>query len=402
MSSFAFGTYRVTDTNPLHIEALKEAFRGGVKVVDTSSNYTDGGAERAIAKALDSIEEEYRDVEIISKFGYIQGTNMQLHNQKPFEDVVEYSKDCFHSIAPSFMQDQLTRSLHRLNRNSIACYLLHNPEYFLHKGLQEGREKEVLLDAMYERIYKVFVALEKEVQDGRIQSYGISSNSFSKAEDAVDFLPYEPLIQLAHNAALEAGSKAHHFTTVQFPINLLEQEGLKCAAWAKEQGLRVLANRPLNAMQNGLMFRLADYEEPGDYYTNLNELLEVCDNEQLRALYNLVEQLDTTKHKFGWIGDYDMFASTNIIPHIQKTLQELDRSLLEVLIEYIERFLESYRAMVAYECSKTTRTQLKGLLDGCDKSLQECAVSFLEKQKNIDIILVGMRKPSYVANFIAC
>ena len=402
MSSFAFGTYRVTDTNPMHIEALKEAFRGGIKVVDTSSNYTDGGAERAIAKALDSIEEEYRDVEIISKFGYIQGVNMQLHNQKPFEDVVEYSKDCFHSIAPSFMRDQLKRSLHRLNRNKIECYLLHNPEYFLYKGLSDGKEREELLDEMYERIYKVFVALEQEVQNAQIDSYGISSNSFSKPSDAPDFLPYEPLIQLANNAALEVGNSQHHFTTVQLPINLLEQEGLACAAWAKKNGLRVLANRPLNAMHGGRMFRLADYEEPKEYYTHLNELLEVCDNESLKPLYNLIEQLDTTKHKFGWIGDYDMFASTNIIPHIRKTVENLDNSVLEVLIEYIERFLESYRAVVAHECSKSTRTQLTSVIGDCKDSLQKCAISFLEDQKDVDLILIGMRKPSYVADFIAC
>ncbi|QOP40434.1 aldo/keto reductase [Sulfurimonas marina] len=401
MSSFAFGTYRVTDLNPLHIEALKEALYSGIKLIDTSSNYTDGGAERAIAKALNSIEQEYRDVEIVSKFGYIQGTNMMLHKENPFEEVVEYSPECYHSISPSFMQDQLKRSLERLQLNKIDCYLLHNPEYFLYDGLKKGLQKEEILDQMYQRIYKVFVALEKEVQNGTIGSYGISSNSFSKPENADDFLPYTDLLTLAKNAAIEAGSEQHSFTTLQLPINLLEQEGLKCATWAKENGLRVLVNRPLNAFKDSLMFRLADYDEPLDYYHNLNELLEVCDTEALKPLFNLIEQMDENKHKYGWIGDYDMFVNSQIIPHIKKTIEKLDKEVIETLLAYIDRFLVSYRDMVAYECSKATRIQLKNLLEDCDKKLQECAFEFLQNQDSIDYILVGMRKPSYVAEVLA-
>lgn len=401
MSSFAFGTYRVTDQNPLHIEALREALYSGIKLIDTSANYTDGGAERAIAQALNSIEQEYRDVEIVSKFGYIQGTNMSLHKETPFEDVVEYSPDCYHSIAPSFMQDQLQRSLQRLQLNKIGCYLLHNPEYFLFDAIKKGIDKEDMLDQMYKRIYKVFVALEQEVNNGTIGSYGISSNSFSKPESAEDFLPYEDLVTLAKNAAIEAGNKEHSFSTVQLPINLLEQEGLKCAAWAKANGLRVLVNRPLNAFTDGLMFRLAEYEEPSDYYTNLNELLEVCDTQTLESLFNLVEQMDANKHKFGWIGDYELFVNTQILPHIKKAIENLDKTLLGALLEYVDKFLLSYRDMVAYECSKSTKIQLKSTLENCEKKLQECALEFLQKQKNVDYILIGMRKPSYVAGVLA-
>ncbi|MFT7860705.1 MAG: aldo/keto reductase [Sulfurimonas sp.] len=401
MSSFAFGTYRVTDQNPLHIQALKEALYGGIKLIDTSANYTDGGAERAIAKALGSIEDEYRDVEIVSKFGYIQGSNMLLHKEQPFEEVVEYAPECFHSISPSFMRDQLSRSLERLELLKIDCYLLHNPEYFLYDAINKNIDYEEGVEELYKRIYKVFAALEQEVKEGRIGSYGISSNSFSKAEDAKDFLPYEGLINLAKNAALEAGNQEHCFTTIELPINLLEQEGLKCANWAKEQGLRVLANRPLNAFHEGLMHRLADYEEPSDYYARLNELLEVCDTEALQPLFNLVEQMDANKHKYGWIGDYEMFVNSQIIPHIKKAIEKVDKSVIETLLNYIDAFLNSYRGMVAYECSRSTRVQLKPYLKGCEKKLQECAFEFLQNEPSVDYILVGMRKPSYVAEVLA-
>jgi aryl-alcohol dehydrogenase-like predicted oxidoreductase len=401
MSNFAFGTYRITDQNPQHIQALRDAIESGVTLIDTSSNYMDGAAERAIALALQYFDDDKRSsVEIVSKFGYIQGTNMELHKEEPFEDVVEYSESCFHSISKSFMLHQLEQSLLRLELKKIDCYLVHNPEYYIYNALNRGKERDEALDTMFDRIFDVFVALEEQVKNNTIGSYGISSNSFSKKSNEPDFLPYEDLITLADRAAEIVGNDTHSFTTVELPINILEREGLKCATWAKENGLRVLANRPLNAQKDEVMFRLADYDESSEYYHHLNELLDVSDNEALRSLYNLVEQLDENKHKFGWIGDYDSFLYAQIIPHIQKTLQNIDEQVQETLLTFIDMFLIEYRKMVAYECAKSTRSQLKENFSECQLSLQECAIEFLQEKESIDYILIGMRKPSYVAQIM--
>jgi len=402
MSNFAFGTYRITYQNPQHIEALKEAIESGITMIDTSSNYMDGDAERAIALAFRDFDEDVKSrVEIVSKFGYIQGSNLARHKNEPFEEVVEYNENCYHSISASFIQDQLSESLSRLELPKLDCYLLHNPEYYLLDAINKGIAEDERLDEMYRRIYDAFLTLESEVRAGRISSYGISSNSFSKAHNDNEFLPYEDLITLADNAAEEVGSECHSFTTIQLPINMLEIEGLKCANWAKENGLRVLANRPLNAQYDGMMFRLADYEESREYYHHFNELMEVCDNDMLRPLYNLLEQLDINKHKFGWIGDYDSFLYAQMLPHIRKSLEGIDEQNMETMLNFIDLFLQEYRKMVEYECSKNTRVQLKEFLTLCDTSIQECAIKFLMQNGDIDYILVGMRKPSYVHEIIS-
>ncbi len=402
MSNFAFGTYRITDENSLHIEALKEAVNAGIELIDTATNYTDGGAERAIGKVLRNFSDEVRDkIKIISKYGYIQGSNMRQHKEEPFEDVVEFSEDCYYSIAKSFMKNQLDASLERLQLNSIDCYLIHNPEYYIYDALKKDKNRDDILDTMFERIYEAFVGLEEEVKEGRINSYGISSNSFAKAQNDAEFLPYEDLPTLAQKAAQEVGNKKHSFTTVELPINIIEQEGLKCAQWAKRNGLRVLANRPLNAQKGHLMYRLADYEESKEYYHYLNELLEACDIDLLRKLYNLIEQMDINKHKFGWVGEYDSFLHTQILPHITQALKNLEPNSLEELLRFIDLFLHEYRIMVAYECSKRVRTELKEEFKECKANIQQCALEFLYKQKSIDFILVGMRKPTYVQEVMA-
>jgi aryl-alcohol dehydrogenase-like predicted oxidoreductase len=402
MSNFAFGTYRISDYNPQHIEALKEAIEAGITMIDTSSNYMDGGAERAIALAFREFDTDVRsNVEIVSKFGYIQGANMDRHKDEAFEEVVEFSPDCFHSISKSFIQDQLTESLKRLEMPRLDCYLIHNPEYYLLDAINKKVDKDDRLDEMYRRLYRAFVALEEEVQNGRISSYGISSNSFSKENSADDFLPYEDLITIADRASEDVGNDTHSFTTIQLPINILEREGLKCASWAKENGLRVLVNRPLNAEHENLMYRLADYDEPKEYYHHLNELLEVCDNEMLQPLYNLLEELDASKHKFGWIGDYDSFFYAQIIPHMRTSLDVIDDKNKETMLNFIDLFFIEYRKMVLHECSKNTRTALKEFFKECDSTMQECSLRFLMQRESIDYVLVGMRKPSYVHEVLA-
>ena len=402
MAHFGFGTYRISEHNDKHIEALCEAIKSGITLIDTSTNYMDGGAQRAIAKAMKLLsDEEVSSVEIVSKVGYIQGSTLVRHSETAFEEVVEYSPNCFHSISQSFLKDQILVSLERMELESIDCLLLHNPEYFILDGINRGVQKEDRLDGMYQRIFDAFLTLEEEVRSGRIKSYGISSNSFSKHPNDEEFLPYEDLLSLAADAAKELRNKKHSFTTIELPINMLETEGLKCAAWAKKKGLRVLTNRPLNAQKNMQMYRLADYEEPREYYYYLNELLELTDNKVLKPLFNLVSQLDDSKHRYGWIGEYDIFLFSQIVPNVRKFLEPLDDENKATLVDIIDMFLQEYGKIVAFECSRNTRVQLKDEFSKCGTSLQSCALKFLLDNENIDYVLIGARKPAYVADIVA-
>jgi aryl-alcohol dehydrogenase-like predicted oxidoreductase len=408
MADFGFGTYRISDLNQSHIDVLREAVKNGIDLIDTSTNYFDGGSEKAIAKALKNFDASIKEeIKIVSKFGYIQGSLLKEYLDKNSElsqldmEVVEYSPTCYHSISPQFVHHQLEASLERLEADFIDCYLIHNPEYYIYDAINKGIDKQQYLSVMYERIFKAFVALEAEAKRGKINSYGISSNSFAKNENDADFLPYEPLIDLAKKAALEVGNKSHSFSTVEFPANIAEKEGLKCSFWAKEVGLRVLVNRPLNVLYNSKMYRLAEYESSRDYYMYLNELLEFCDNELLRSVYNLISDLDDKIYKFEFISDYDSFVHKEVIPHLQKSLMNLDDDSKEKLISYIDMFLYHYRDMVLYEISKKTKNELSHLFRDCNESMQVCALKYLLKQDSIDYVLVGARRMRYLYEILA-
>jgi hypothetical protein len=52
ISQVGFGSYRVSLGDKTQEQALRQALQSGINLVDTSSNYGDGGAERLIGRVL--------------------------------------------------------------------------------------------------------------------------------------------------------------------------------------------------------------------------------------------------------------------------------------------------------------------------------------------------------------
>ena len=139
-SKIGYGSYRVDYRFDEHSATLRKAFQAGCNLIDTSSNYTDGGSETLIGNVLsDQISTgqiERSEIIVVSKVGYIQGQNLNEAMRregegKPWEEVVKYMDGCWHCIHPDFLVDQWKRSSDRLQLDTIDVYLLHNPEYFL-------------------------------------------------------------------------------------------------------------------------------------------------------------------------------------------------------------------------------------------------------------------------------
>jgi hypothetical protein len=237
---------------------------------------------------------------------------------------------------------------------------LHNPEYYLVKNVPEApgeMDTETLTEyraEMERRLFEAFKALEEEiVTEKRITSYGISSNSFSLPPTHPHFLRYDNLIELAQRAAEEVHAAhtqtdtdtetdkkeiKHHFTTMQLPANLVEQEGLTHAVeWAHTHNIHTLINRPLNAFSNTISLRLAEYKDTTQTYTQTRDaLLDFCTtkSDEEEALekkegYVLfreeVEEVDERLQK----GERDMdnvlawenIASRVIVPALRKGLE---------------------------------------------------------------------------------
>jgi len=267
-SSLGFGGYRIDDRTPEHTAALEKAVLGGVNLIDTSTNYTDGSSERCIGNVL--ARQRREELIVVSKAGYVQGQALALARTREqdgaaFPEMVKVMDGCWHCIHPEFLADQLERSLARLRVEKVDVYLLHNPEYFFTDAAQRHQQGSLaaLREEFYDRIRRAFVHLEGEVRRGRIGFYGVSSNTFVVPQDDPEAISLERLWTIAGEVA-----RAHHFAVAQFPANLFESGAMltrNCVTgnrttleFAQEHNLAVLVNRPLNAFYREQLVRLAD------------------------------------------------------------------------------------------------------------------------------------------------
>lgn len=384
LSTYSFGTYRTTYQNPIHKEALRFALDNGIRHIDTSSNYMHGDAEILIGQVLENRNRE--DFVIVSKGGYIQGENLKrVEEGFKVEDLVRYDADCFHSIHPDFLNDQLERSLARLNTNYIDVYLLHNPEYYLLKEVQVGMTEQAILkhhQTMQNRIKKAFAFLEEKVKEGKIKSYGISSNSFAKKRINYHFLEYKYLIDYAK----EIAGENHNFKVIQLPMNMFELDGIECAKWAHENGLEVHINRPLNAFKDEKMIRLASYDECTNYDTLLGQIREIPNDD----FQEVINQIIKIENDYRWAGDVDDIIEYQVIPYVVQNV-----ALDPIYFQLFDNFLNCYKTNIKSKISKEVANEMN-----INAPLDGVALKFLEQKEYVTRILVGMRDKRYVEKIL--
>lgn len=212
-------------TDALYEEALKEALRSGVNVVDSAINYRSQQSERCFGRALRALIEagEVRRDEIIlcTKGGFIPFDGgypvdpAQYFKKTYFETGLlrpgDVAQGC-HAMTPRYLEDQLDRSLDNLGVETLDIYYVHNPE----TQLADVDAKEFA-----KRLQAAFECLEKKVAEGKIRCYGTATwSGYRVSPESPEHLSLEDLQILAR----EAGGAGHHFRAVQLPVNLAMPE----------------------------------------------------------------------------------------------------------------------------------------------------------------------------------
>ena len=303
-ATLGFGAYRINTRTVEHEQALRHALDCGISVIDTSSNYADGGSEELIGRVLSTHTARPR---VITKAGYVQGQlldqlkAMEAMSMEP-PDIVKLGDALWHCIHPEFLEMVVNTSLERLT--PVGCssgdageriVLLHNPEYYLQHAHQQGVDVATARQFFYHRLRMAFSWLEDAASRGRIAAYGVSSNTFASPADAPDMVSLEECVRAAH----DAGNGVHHFRMAEMPMNLIEhfpatvlnQDRGRCTTLerAQELGIEVVINRPLNAFVDADLIRLVSHPmpshivHPSDVERRIHEL-EVTEHELANAL----------------------------------------------------------------------------------------------------------------------
>lgn len=456
VSACGFGAYRVDFRVLEHSEALEYALLNGINLVDTSSNYSDGGSETLIGNVLQKLIDDGKikreEVVVVTKGGYIQGKSYEKAKSKKekgegYKEVIEYSDGLWHSIHPDFLKGQITGSIERLKLETIDVYLLHNPEYFLDSPLSKDLELDELRHEYYRRIKNAFEFLESEVESGRISSYGISSNSFVHLVEDQTFTSLEMCLKLANEV-----SSNNRFIVIEFPLNLYEKgaianknqlNGTKTLLeLALEYNIGTLVNRPLNAIVNGKLNRLADFvtkdeflktdesqivaeinlldsmEE--DFLKNYLEVLKLSEQNRdavnyfLKAGYLLKENWKS----FGSIESFNDIKKQFLIPRVNfaftvmlksPNLTSEMKSRLDGIARQINKLMniiETIYGILANGRSREIHTKLNSMAaqNGTESfnglSLSQKEILILNSIEGISCTLVGMRQVGYVENVL--
>lgn len=257
VSPVGFGCHRLEDSER-HRAALELAVQMGCNLIDLAPNYTDGVAEQVAGQVLHGLISSQKvrrdELVIASKVGNVLGKQMAFASDVP--GMTKVNDKLFHCISPEWIEQELTRSLERLQVSCLDCLLLHCPEY-------ESKAEGVDMPEVYRRLRRAFVHLETEVSRGRVAMYGISGA----------FLPLRPTDpeHLCLDEVLKQLPENHHFRVLQFPLNFAEADALWVGhternadgsavdkerilsaptlfETARKNGLATLINRPLDGI----------------------------------------------------------------------------------------------------------------------------------------------------------
>ena len=443
VSPAGFGSYRVHITVDQQQQALRDALSSGINLIDTSSNYGDGGAEELIGAVLKSMLTSGRltrdEIVIVSKAGYIQGQNLKVVAERaqsaaPFPEVISINNELGHCIHPDYLSDQLERSLRRLQIKTTDFFLLHNPEYYFYEAEQKKLKLEDARKEFYRRIEQAFIHLELLADAGKLVNYGVSANSLPLVPDDSHYVDIRRLWEIAYSIRPD-----HHFRMVQFPMNLLEPEaavnqsptdGKTLLQFALEKDLAALTNRPLNAFKDGQLKRLVSIQLNSDFdmsrlekslnltvkleeeFANkiINQLqLEAAIKEKLIGLFAtgnyFAAHYKTIATYWSWLGQHAHFISEQVSYAVQKVNEAPDNppQVIEWLDAYVQIFndmLDQLTRFYGWQAEKFAKSVLRLLAPGGNVGLTHVALQALWDSAGVSTVLIGMRRPEYVAEVI--
>lgn len=449
-----FGGYRVDVETPVHRAALERALGSGVNLIDTSTNYADGGSEELVGSVLKDLVGAGRITReatvVVSKIGYVQGQNLALARNRddagrPFPEMVRYQQGCWHCVHPEFLEDQLERSLGRLGLEALDVCLLHNPEYFFSDAAQRGeRAVEALRDEFYGRLGAAFRFFEGEVAAGRLRWYGVSSNTVAQPVDDPESTSLTRMLE----AAREAGGPDHHFAVLQLPLNLFEAGGILDATeppagppaprrsvleLAAQEGIGVLVNRPLNAVVGRGTVRLADFPSPasgalerelaavealeGEYRAEIASRLRVKQgSDRPEDFLRWADQLGGIRDRVSGVTYWEQIE-WQVRGLTARVVRALDQGLTGEPAERWRGFRDRYRPalerlLAAFRAEAAGRSQRESRAVGAalDRALpserrgaplSQKALWIVASTPGVSTVLVGMRRPAYVEDAIA-
>ena len=332
---------------------------------------------------------------------------------------------------------------------TLDVCLLHNPEYFLSEAAHhEGGDLALSRNTFYHRIEQAFMYFESQVAAGRLQYYGISSNTVTADPLDAEATSLSRMYEAARAAAATLGTDHHHFMVLQCPMNLYETGALvtpntgvdqrePVLEVAQRERIAVLINRPLNAMptKTSGVVRLADFPIEGDPVDFDRQCLVVgaLEEEYRKAIAPALQhggqgmapadffpwavELPRIRPQIQGLEHWEQIERQMIAPHVNQVMQAISRQLTGTAAEQWEAWRDRYVPQLlillrglrreATERSHAKTSLLSATLNPLlpearrKESLSRKALWVLASTPGVTCVLNGMRSPAYADDSLA-
>ncbi len=231
LSNVGIGTYLGdpdAKTDELVTNAVKQSIMSGINVVDTAINYRSQKAERSVGKAISELIQEGKasrdQIFLSSKNGYVTNdADVQLGFWEYVKE--EYTQkgvikegdvtSGYHCMTPTYLSDQLERSLKNLDLECVDLMYLHNAV--------EGQIKDISKEQFLDNLKSVFELYEQKRDEGKIRFYGMATwECFRVSNDNPQYLSLEDTVKMAE----KIGGENHGFRFIQLPFNMYYDQAL--------------------------------------------------------------------------------------------------------------------------------------------------------------------------------
>ncbi len=440
-AKIGYGAYRARADIQEHRQTLADALAAGCNLIDTSTNYSDGLSERLIGETLETLIQhekiERSETIVVSKAGYVQASNYDRARKaeaggQPYPEMVHYGNGLWHCIHPVWLEEELEHSLSRLQLERLDFLLLHNPEYFLSHAAKRGVPLNEARETFYERVKRAFEAMERFAQESRIGWYGVSSNAFAVPKEDPTHVSLGRLLACAEAAS---GGESR-FAAAQAPLNLLEtgafseatdESGHSFLQTAQENGIAVFVNRPLNAILDDALFRLAEYpadeNAPApletfaaaasverDIHLALRKWRAVIQPENSFRIGETAKRLyPKTETAVDWIHLFERHLAPAAMSAALEAERQIDERRRDEWTALKKRYAAAIQTMAHASVSQLNRSDAnvrvplraalsKTLGAAADNmTLSEIALNAAASVPGVSIVLSGMKRRAYVA-----
>jgi aryl-alcohol dehydrogenase-like predicted oxidoreductase len=268
LSNVGVGTYLGDPddkTDDLVTNAVKQSILSGINIIDTAINYRSQKSERSVGKSILELIQDKKisrdQIFLSTKNGYVTNdADIQLgfweyvkeeYTQKGIVKEGDITSG-YHCMTPTYLSDQLDRSLRNLGIDCVDLMYIHNAI--------EGQINDTSKEQFLENLKSVFELYEQKRDEGKIKFYGMATwECFRVSLDNPQYLSLDEIV----NMAKKIGGDNHGFRFIQLPFNmhydqallaktqLIDNQNISILESAVKLGIGVFTSVPL--MQGKLL-----------------------------------------------------------------------------------------------------------------------------------------------------